>query len=98
VHTGSLLILLDGVYAWPIRSFTDVKAANLEAVLITKPQPELLLLGTGAAQHFPTPELHSAFTNAKIPIEAMDTGAACRTYNLLLNEGRAIVAALIALT
>ncbi|MEM9360380.1 MAG: MTH938/NDUFAF3 family protein, partial [Pseudomonadota bacterium] len=58
--------------------------------------PEFLLLGTGRKQHFPTPELRAAFAEAGIGLEAMNTGAACRTYNVLLAEGRPVAAALIA--
>ncbi len=56
-----------------------------------------LLLGTGAAQIFPDPPLREAFAKAGIGLEAMDTGAACRTYNVLLSEERVFAAALIAM-
>jgi len=55
----------------------------------------VILLGTGLRQRFPPPPLLRALTEAGVAPEIMDTGAACRTYNLLLAEGRAVVAALI---
>lgn len=96
-HRGSLLILPGGVYAWPVAAFAEVTAASLAAVLRDAGAVSFLLLGTGKAQHFPEPDLRAAFAAAKIGLDAMDTGAACRTYNLLFDEGRAFAAALIAL-
>lgn len=95
-HRGSLLILPDGVYAWPVARFADLTAESLAVVLRANAVVSFLLLGTGAAQHFPGAELRAAFAAAAIGLDAMDTGAACRTYNLLLDEGRAFAAALIA--
>ena len=51
---------------------------------------------TGARQVFPAPEVRRAFVEAGVALEPMDTGAACRTYNVLLGEGRPVGAALIA--
>ena len=60
------------------------------------PRPmEMVLLGTGAAQRFPHPRLTAALTARRIGVEAMDTGAACRTYNILMAEGRKVLAALL---
>jgi len=55
-----------------------------------------LLLGTGASQVFPPIEVRRAFLDANVGLEPMDTGAACRTYNVLLGEGRPVAAALVA--
>ena len=96
-HRGSLLILPGGVYPWPVSTFADVTLESLAAVLAEASAIGFLLLGTGAAQHFPDPALRAAFTAAGLGLDAMDTGAACRTYNLLFDEGRAFAAALIAL-
>ncbi len=57
--------------------------------------PEIVLLGTGARQQFPHPRLVSALSEARIGVEPMDTRAACRTFNILVAEGRRVVAALI---
>ena len=55
-----------------------------------------MLFGTGARQVLPGAEVRRAFADVHIALEAMDTGAACRTYNVLLAEGRPVGAALIA--
>lgn len=56
---------------------------------------DVLLLGTGSRQRFPRPELLRPLIEAGRSIEVMDTGAACRTYNILVAEGRTVAAALI---
>ncbi len=58
-------------------------------------QPEIILLGTGKTLNFPGQELISHVTTKNIGFEIMDTGAACRSYNLLIDEGRDVVACLI---
>jgi uncharacterized protein len=57
--------------------------------------PEIALLGTGTRQRFPHPRLYRALTEAGIGLEVMDTGAACRTYNIIAGEGRRVAAGLI---
>ena len=66
---------------------------HLEAVL--ELEPEVVLLGTGRKQAFPAPRLLRAFFERGIGFEAMTTEAACRTFNVLVSEGRTAVAALI---
>jgi uncharacterized protein len=58
-------------------------------------KPELVLIGTGSRQRFPKPELLKALVQAKIGFEIMNSQAACRTYNILVGEGRQVVLALI---
>lgn len=60
-------------------------------------RPELILLGTGALQVFPGPELYARVLRVQIGFEVMDTGAACRTYNILMAEGRRVAAGLLPL-
>ena len=95
-HRGSLLILPEGTFAWTVASAAELSLDSL-ALVLNAPSPGFLLLGTGAAQIFPDPALRNAFASADLGLEAMDTGAACRTYNVLLGEERAFAAALIAL-
>jgi uncharacterized protein len=57
--------------------------------------PEIVLLGTGATQRFPRPALTAPLHRANVGLEVMDTRAACRTYNILVGEGRSVTAALI---
>ena len=56
---------------------------------------EVLLIGTGTRQVFPGAEIRRFFANRKCPVEYMDTQAACRTYNILVGEGRQVIAALL---
>ena len=57
--------------------------------------PDVVILGTGPKQRMPPPQLFAAFAARRIGLEVMDTGAACRTYNLLLSEFREVAIALI---
>jgi len=78
---------------WPITSVDGLTADHLAAIVEMK--PEILLLGTGATFAFPEPARMAPLHKARIGVEVMDTAAACRTYNILLAEGRNVVAALI---
>ena len=95
-HRGSILCLPSGVYAWQASSVDEIEAASLAPALAEKDAMDLLLLGTGRRQQSPGAEVRRAFGAAGIALEAMDTGAACRTYNVLLAEGRPVGAALLA--
>jgi uncharacterized protein len=95
-HRGHILCLPDGVFA---ALGTEADSIAIEALAQLAGQAEIqtvLLLGTGAAQVFPSAATRAAFATAGIGLEAMDTGAACRTYNVLLAEKRAVAAALLA--
>jgi uncharacterized protein len=96
-HRGSLLILPDGVYPWAVSDPSQLSTDAFDAILSEGAPLGFLLLGTGPAQVFPASPLREAFANAGLGLEAMDTGAACRTYNVLLAEERIFAAALIAL-
>jgi len=78
---------------WGPARAEDLSLTHLEALLALEPQ--VILLGTGARQVFPSAALLAAVWTRGIGIEVMDTGAACRTYNLLMGEGRAVVAGLM---
>jgi uncharacterized protein len=95
-HRGSILCLPSGIYAWPPVRPEDIDAAALAPVLAERDALELLLLGTGVKQQMPAVAVRRAFVEAGVALEAMDTGAACRTYNVLLAEGRPVGAALTA--
>ena len=83
---------MPGRRASPARS----SAAALAPALAERDALGLLLLGTGRRQQMPGAEVRRAFDEAGVALEAMDTGAACRTYNVLLAEGRPVGAALLA--
>jgi uncharacterized protein len=93
-HRGSILCLPSGIYAWEPAVPLDV--ASLGAALAEKDWIGLLVVGTGARQDLPPADVRRAFAEAGVALEFMDTGAACRTYNVLLAEGRPAGAALIA--
>jgi uncharacterized protein len=93
-HERSLLVAPRKlVEDWPVTQLADLDQGRLALALDL--DPEVLLLGTGTQLHFPPPELLRGLIEAKIGYEVMDTGAACRTYNILMSEGRRVLAALI---
>ena len=93
-HSASLVVNGERlVTGWPAASIDALTADHLAAIVELK--PEIVLLGTGREFRFPEPALLAPLYKAGIGVEAMDTPAACRTYNILLGEGRNVVAALI---
>lgn len=94
-YQGSVLVFPDRTQLWPVASFADITAESLSAV-VASGGIEVLFIGCGPRMAMISPELRGALRPHGISLEAMDTGAACRTYNVLLSEGRAVAAALIA--
>jgi uncharacterized protein len=93
-HRASLILTPDAVIAgWANAGFDALGEADFAALLAHS--PEIVLLGTGPTQRFPHPRLLRALHEARVGVEAMDTRAACRTYNILTGEGRRVVAALV---
>jgi len=78
---------------WPVLAPQDFDVAAAEALAAM--QPEVVLLGTGKRQVFPSREAQVALLRRRIGIEVMDNAAACRTYNLLAGEGRRVLAAVM---
>jgi uncharacterized protein len=89
------LIVLPGqlVPDWAATTFEALDAEHFAAIAALK--PEIVLLGTGATHRFAHPRLWKALADIGLGLECMDTGAACRTYNILMAEGRNVAAALI---
>jgi uncharacterized protein len=96
-HRGSILCLPSGIYAWEPADPATLQLSDLDAVLAEKDRIAFLLLGTGRRQVFAPAPLRHALAAAGIAVETMDTGAACRTFNLLLAERRQVAAGLIAI-
>jgi uncharacterized protein len=92
-RAGSLILLPDRVIDWPIAGFDDLARMHLAG--LPELRPALVLLGTGRKHRFPHPDLYRDLIAAGIGLEHMNTAAACRTYNILATEGRAVAAALI---
>ncbi len=93
-YTESCVVPWQGeVTSWAPGSFDALAREHFD--LLATMQPQLVVFGSGARLRFPPPRLLAGLMSARIGFEAMDTAAACRTYNVLLQEGRAVVAALL---
>ncbi len=93
-HDGNLVVAPDvPVAPWSATSFETLTVDDFTTLLALK--PEVVLLGTGSRQRFPHPRLSHALLAARVGVEVMDTQAACRTYNILMAEGRRVVAAFL---
>ncbi len=93
-HQRSLLVPWRGdVLPWAAQSTDDLTEAHFEALLALK--PELVIFGSGPKLKFVPPGLMRSLIARSIGVETMDTGAACRTFNVLVAEGRCAVAALL---
>lgn len=79
--------------SWPPRTFDELDATHFSQ--IEAAEPDVVILGTGSRQRFVHPRLVQALTARRIGIECMDSQAACRTYNILMSEGRRVALALI---
>jgi uncharacterized protein len=93
-YEGALLLMPQGeVRPWRVQSYEALSAADFEALLGLG--AEVILLGTGSRHRIPHPRLTAGVIGAGVGIEAMDSSAACRTYNILMGEGRRVLAALL---
>jgi len=93
-YEHALLVAPEGaVVAWDVDGFESLSYGHFERLLALA--PEVVLLGTGERQRFPHPRLTAALAQAQIGVDVMDTHAACRTYNILMAEGRRVLAALL---
>ncbi len=95
-YEGSVLLFPDQTQPWPITSIENLTEDSLEAVMAAEPAVEILLVGCGANMAFIEEEIRRPLREKGITIDSMDSGAAVRTYNVLLLEGRRVAAALIA--
>jgi uncharacterized protein len=95
-HTGSLLMLPGGVLAWNIADFSELETDAFAAALDQAADMDVFLLGCGPGMMIPPEKVSAAFARLDVTLEPMNTGAACRTYNLLLAEKRPVGAGLIA--
>ncbi len=94
VYTSSLILTPQRIITdWPPVRFANLTAPDVEAIAALR--PEVVVLGTGLHLQFPAPGIIRSLVEAKIGLEVMDTGAACRTYNILMSDGRRVAAALL---
>ena len=93
-HSRPVLVMPEQpVESWDVESFDALTPEDFSR--LRERAPELVLLGTGERQRFPRPHLTRPLSDAHIGCEAMDSRAACRTYNILMGEGRKVLAALL---
>jgi uncharacterized protein len=95
-HRGSILALPSGIEAWAVASAAEITPENLRRVIEEAPAIEILLVGTGDTMVPLSREARAALEAVGLVAELMATGAAVRTYNVLLSESRAVAAALVA--
>jgi uncharacterized protein len=90
---SSCIVMADALITnWPPATLDELAVNHLEQIFELR--PELVLLGTGAQQRFAPAAIRAAFTSRSIGVESMDLGAACRTFNILVQEERRVAAAL----
>lgn len=95
-HRGSLIVVPSGMYGWDVRTAQDLRPEDCSKLIEELPRASFLLLGTGLEHALPPEPVRKLFADAGIAIEPMSTGAAARTYNVMLAEGRDFGAAFIA--
>lgn len=98
--TGSILCHSDGVFMWNVTNIQDVNLTTLIACRLMDPLPDILLIGSGETANLPPPaawkEIKEWAHNNEIGIEIMDSASASSTFNILTQEDRNVVAALVA--
>jgi uncharacterized protein len=93
-YTANVAVLPDRLLpAWTAAHFEELSEADF--VTLAGLKIEILLLGTGRTLRFPDPALLQPLLAARVGLEVMDTHAACRTYNILVAEGRNVAAAIL---
>ena len=92
-HETSVIVTPEQVIPWTVAGPAALTAENFET--LARLGAEIVVLGTGARQRFPRPELSAPLYQGRIGLEVMDVQAACRTYNILVAEARKVAAALV---
>jgi uncharacterized protein len=95
-HRGSLLCLPDGIWAWPVTRAADIDDYSLARVFATANLIDTLIVGTGTDVWIAPNRLREALRAVHVGLDAMQTGPAIRTYNIMVGERRRVAAALIA--
>jgi len=95
-HRGSLLCLPDAIWAWPVTRPEEIDRYSLQQVFAAANGIDTLIIGTGTGVWLPPPDLRQALRAVSIVLDAMQTGPAIRTYNIMIGERRRVAAALIA--
>ena len=95
-HRGSLLCLPDAIWAWPVTKVAEIDEYSLSRVFAAANQIDTLIVGTGTEVWVAPRHLREALRVAHVGLDAMQTGPAIRTYNIMIGERRRVAAALIA--
>jgi uncharacterized protein len=89
----NVILSPEGVEPWAVPGYADLTADHF--AILAQRKPELVIFGSGTIHRFPKPAWLRSLVDARIGIETMNTPAACRTWNILLSEGRHVLAALL---
>jgi uncharacterized protein len=95
-HRGSLLCLPDSIWSWDVTQPGQIDRTSLARVFDAANRIDTLIIGTGTEFWMPPPDLRSALRALHVVLDAMQTGPAIRTYNVMIGERRRVAAALIA--
>ena len=95
-HRGSLLCLPDSIWAWDVTEPSQIDRHALQRIFDAANKIDTLIVGTGTAVWIPPAPLRSALRSVNVVLDAMQTGPAIRTYNVMIGERRRVAAALIA--
>jgi uncharacterized protein len=95
-HRGSLLCLPEAIWAWPVAQPREIDKASLRRVFAAADRIDTLIIGTGIDVWLPPSELREALRSVGVVLDAMQTGPAIQTYNIMMGERRRVAAALIA--
>lgn len=98
VHKRAVIVLPEVTLDWNQDSFEELKEQSFSPLVDKAGQLDVVLLGTGKQMQLFSPVLKNALKAKGLQVEAMDSGAACRTYNVLMAEGRRVAAALLPVT
>lgn len=91
----NLIVTIDQIVGWPVQSFDDLNKDSFSQILPVKDSIDVIFLGTGKTFKMPPKEIRDAWRAQGLRIEPMDTGAACRSYNVLMTDGRRVASALL---
>ncbi len=94
-YSNSVIVTPDQVSHWALNMISGLGSEQFAPLFELGYKPEIVLLGTGENLIFPQPHQTQDLINAQIGLEVMDTAAACRTYNVLADDGRKVVACLL---
>ncbi|UCH75810.1 MAG: Mth938-like domain-containing protein [Rhodospirillales bacterium] len=97
IYRGSVLVFPDRTMSWDVDAADNLVADDFRQLIEAEAACDILLLGCGQRMQLPTERVRAELRGHGIVIDPMDTGAACRTFNVLLTEGRRVAAALIVL-